>query len=328
MAVTKATYTATATWTAAQLATIFETAFVDAGLMTAWHDSFLSGSVENRILAVDYGTGTYAVTYYWFQFTTTGAFVAQATGWNAGTHVPTGTQYLDYFATTTNATTNHVQFLALTTSTTVTLTRYTSGNHTFFVLRSGTSYYTFGIDHAGVTLQGWMDLSKGYHNGLVRAVNVVDWFVPGEGNVKFNTCYRLRRAFLDGSTMRGETSGSNYAREAFANSYFFMSNRSSNPSYANTSTGVGLMLPLGANNANSEFSTDFNPVYTGIRHLSTVADNLPADFGVAASRSNNTNAIQDALVVSAGVEEWEILAFANGGGVIGQASPLFLARIV
>ena len=50
MAVTKQTYTAAATWTAAQLATLFENAFINAGLMTAWYDSFLSGTVENLVL--------------------------------------------------------------------------------------------------------------------------------------------------------------------------------------------------------------------------------------------------------------------------------------
>ena len=58
MAVTKQVYTAAATWTASGLADIFQSAFIDAGLMTAWHDSFLN-TVENRVLAVDHGTGAY-----------------------------------------------------------------------------------------------------------------------------------------------------------------------------------------------------------------------------------------------------------------------------
>lgn len=332
MAVTKQTYTAAATWTASGLADIFRDAFIDAGLMSAWHDSFLN-TIENRVLEVTYdGAKTYGKTYYWFQFTTTGVFYAQATSWSAASDTPSGTQYLDYFATTTNATTNHVQFLSLSTATTVTLTRYTSGNHTFFVLRSGTSYYTFGIDHAAVSLQLWMDLDRGYHNGLVRA----QCGSPAGGSIGgamlFSTAYRLRRAFLDGHTCLGGTAvGTNYSDELPASSYAVAGAVSS--SSTNTWTPIsnggyttGFLLPFGSATANPAFSVNFNPVFTGLRHLSTVNANLPADFGFAASRTNNTNGIQDMLTVSPGVEAWEVIAFANGGGTTGQASPLFLAR--
>ena len=329
MAVTKQIYTATATWTVGTLANLFQSAFIDAGLMSAWHDSFLSGSIENRVLEVDYGTGTYANTYYWFQFTTTGVFYAQAASWNAASDIPSGTQYLDFFSTTTNATTNHVQFLALSTSTNVTLTRYTSGNHTFFVLRSGTTYYTFGIDHAGVSLQSWMDLNKGYHNGLVRVTcGSPNPSVPGA--VTFSTSYRLRRSFLDGcASLGGTTVNNNYNDEQPVSGFTMLgaqSNQTQNTFTTANALSGGLLLPFGSASANPAFGTDFNPVFTGVRHLSTVAANLPADFGIAASRTNNTNAIQDTLTVTPGVEVWEVLAFFNGSGTAGQASPLFLAR--
>jgi hypothetical protein len=324
MAVTKQTYTATATWTASQLADVFQSAFIDAGLMSAWHDSF-TNTVLNRVLAVDYGTGTYANTYYWFMFTTSGVFYSNTSGWNAASDVPSGTQYLDYFATTTNATTNHVQLLALSTSTTVTLTRYTSGNHTFFVLRSGASFYTFGIDHPGVSLQSWMDLDKGYHNGMVRAIPAV---TTNNGAMRFATVFRCRRSILDGCTdLGGTTLATNYNDEQCTMQYCFLgavSNSANN--FAGQALDTGAVIPYVSSTANPAFSTDFNPVYTGIRHLSTVAANLPTDFGITASRTNNTNAIQDTLTVSAGVEVWEVIAFANGAGTAGQASPLFLAR--
>ena len=329
MAVTKQTYTATATWTASQLAGIFESAFIDAGLMSAWHDSFLN-TVENRVLAVDYGTGTYANTYYWFMFTTTGVFYSQAASWNAASDVPSGTQYLDYFSTTTNATTNHVQFLSLSTSTNVTLTRYTSGNHTFFVLRSGTSFYTFGLDHAAVALQSWMDLDKGYHNGLVRARGASPGSAGFAGTIFMSTPFRLRRSFLDGCMNNGGTNVSiNYNDEQVVAAYGFVgavSNSSQNGYLFSDIYSNGFLFPYGQNATNPAFSSDFNPVYTGLRHLSTVDANLPADFGVTASRTNNTNAIQDTLTVTPGVEVWEVLAFHNVTGTTGHASPLFVAR--
>jgi len=329
MAVTKQAYTATATWTASGLANIFRDAFIDAGLMSAWHDSFLN-TVENRVLEIAYdGAKAYGKTYHWFMFTTTGVFYAQAASWNAASDVPSGTQYLDHFSTTTNATTNHVQFLSLNTAVSVTLTRYTSGNHTFFVLRSGTNYYTFGIDHAAVSLQSWMDLDKGYHNGLVR-VNLGSPVSSIAGALAFSTVYRLRRSFLDGCVNRGGTAvGTNYTDALTVAGYSVagaVSNTAGNVFDYQNAYGSGLLLPYGNSTANPAFSSEFSPVYTGLRHLSTVAANLPADFGFAGSRSNDANAVQDTLTVTPGVEVWEVLAFANGGGIVGQASPLFLAR--
>ena len=310
------------------MATIFRSAFIDAGLMTEWHDSFLSGSVENRVLAVDYGTGAYSITYYWFQFTTSGVFYSNASGWNAGSDVPSGTQYRDYFSTTTNSVSNHVELLALTTSTTVTLTRYTSGNHTFFVLRSGSSYYTFGIDHAAVSLQSWVDLNIGYHNGMVRMRGASVNSNVSTG-ILASIPYRNRRSFLDGSVCNGSTANFNYVAELPTAGWNFNSAASDASSnyWSNTAAmSTGLLMPFGSSAANPAFTSDYNPVYTGIRHLSVVAANLPADFGITASRTSNTNAIQDTLTVSAGVEVWEVLAFFNASNTTGAASALFLAR--
>jgi hypothetical protein len=330
MPVTKQAYTATATWTASQLATIFESAFVDAGLMSAWHDFFLN-TVENRVLRIVYdGAKVYGATCYWFQFTTTGVFVAQSSGWNTGSDIPAGpsgagTQYLDWFSTTTNATTNHLQLLTLSTSTTVTLTRYTSGNHTFFVLRSGSTHYTFGIDHAGVTLQSWTDLDKGYHNGMVRA-SAFGVTSNVSSGLAMSTIFRTRRAFLDGSLVSGATAITNYRIQLPTSGWNF----NSTTAWEITGGAVGstgLLMPFGFNAANPAFTTDYNPIYTGIRHLSTVAANLPADFGITASRTNNTNAIQDTITVTPGVEVWEVLTFFNASAITNAAaSSLFLAR--
>ena len=46
MAVSKQAYTVSAPWLNFQLADQFRQAFIDAGLMTDWHDSFTTGSGE------------------------------------------------------------------------------------------------------------------------------------------------------------------------------------------------------------------------------------------------------------------------------------------
>jgi hypothetical protein len=329
MAVTKQVYTATATWTASQLADIFRSAFIDAGLMTEWYASFLSGSVQNRVLEVVYDAAkTYGKTYYWFQFTTTGAFVSQSTRWNTASHIPAGpsgvgTQYLDWVATTTNSTTNHHQLLALVTGTTVTLTRYAASGRSFFVLRSAANYYTFTIDPPAISLQTWVDLDKGYFNGLIRCVTLV---LNSAGMVDFLLPYRTRRCFVSGLMCRGATTTARYNVDTVSLSRYSGCGASNNS--AANSVGTGMSLPAGYNVANPEFATDFNPVYTGIRVAAHNAADLPADFGIFFPRNNNTFSISDTVTVTPGVEEYEVLAFTNNTGVDGQASSLLLARTI
>ncbi len=142
MTVVPQTYTATATWTATQLADIFKQAFIDAGLMTDWFDSFLN-TVENRVLRViNDGAKTYGTVYYWFMFTTGGVFVATTNTWNASTHVPTGTQYIDYYSTTTSATSAAASATAAASSATLAASytpAITAGVSGYFLTNNGTT---------------------------------------------------------------------------------------------------------------------------------------------------------------------------------------------
>jgi hypothetical protein len=214
MAVTKETYSASPTWSAAQLAQLFEDAFIDAGLMTAWYDSFLSGSVENRVLEVTYDASkTYGKCYYWFQFTTSFAGVSIASGWDAATGVPTGTQYLDFYATTTNATTNHYSIAGtLIASTQVSLVRYTSGGHSWFVLRNGATPFPFMITPGTATIVPWLDLDKTlFHHFVDVSLSQFATTNDSIGRIEFASRYRLRRSFVGAHGLRGETTSSNYS---------------------------------------------------------------------------------------------------------------------
>jgi hypothetical protein len=338
MAVTKQTYTATATWTAAQLATIFESAFIDAGLMTAWYDNFLN-TVENRILEVQYdNTKTYGKTYYWFQFTTAGVFLSVATGWNATTHVPTGTQYLDYFATTTNVTTNHATLVSLVNTTTTTLTRYTSGvtsSFSWFVVRNGTTSYNLHIPSASVGRVTWMDLDKVLFHPVLKAVASIN---NQGGWAEFqNICTATRRSYLAQGSLRGNTSATDYGAGTSVyhkiSPYRYMgwgnttigSNNALDQTVLRTGT---IPLPTGFNNANPAYTTDVIPVFTGLNYWAHLTSAMPSDFGVSFHYANNTMAIQDKLIVTASTEEWEMLAVTNNAIITTGASPMFLARVV
>ena len=328
MAVTTQTYTATATWTASQLAGIFRSAFIDAGLMTEWHDSFLN-TIENRVLEVQYDNAkTYGKTYYWFQFTTGGVFFNLATGWNTGSDIPSGTQYLDYFSTTTNATTNHSTLVALSATTTVTLDRFTSGNYSWFVLKNGATTYTFHIVPASASRQTWVDLDKVFFNGFNSAVASVS---SSTGILDFRQPHALRRMLGISGGLRGSTGSAEFTTNRWnlpVQRYIGIGNVSNSvPSnYVNAAPGFGLTLPYAFNNTNTAYSADYTPVFNGPTYNHWLTSALPSDFGVAMHYADNTMAPLDTFTVSAGTEVWTILACANNATITTGASPVFLAR--
>lgn len=330
MACTKETYTATATWTVSQLADLFRDAFIDAGLMTAWFDSFLSGSIENRILEVTYdGTKTYGKTYYWFMFSTSGVFLHVATGWNAATDQPSGTQYLDFFATTTNATSNHWQMFAAATSNTVELVRYTSGvdadQSWFTIKRSGGIDRTFTI-LKGVTVQSWLDLSKGFFNGFVHVAPLIDL---NSGVVQFDHGPALRREIAVGTCLIGSANANDYASGISSRTLlsYGIVGRVTNAGSSNYGNTGFIPLPTASATANPAYTADSNPVFHSLPFHPYVAESLPSDFGMTYHFASNAFDPGDTLVVTAGTEEWEVLAETAGtAGTV--ATPMFLARMV
>jgi hypothetical protein len=326
MAVTTATYTATATWTASQLAGIFRSAFIDAGLMTEWHDSFLN-TVENRVMEVTYdGAKTYGKTYYWFQFTTGGVFFNLSTGWTAGSDIPSGTQYLDYYATTTNATTNHSQLVALSSTTTTTIDRFTSGDYSWFLLKNGTTFLTFHVVPPSASRQSWIDLDKVFLNGF----NTADCSVAAnKGYVDFRQPHGLRRMLgssggLRGSTTVGQYQTANY--QQVVTRYVGLGNASAGGGNNIDVPLFGLPLPYAFTNTNTAYASNYTPVFSAPTYNHWLTSALPSDFGVAIHYADNTMAPLDTFTVSAGSEVWTILARANNATITSGGSPLFLAR--
>ena len=330
MACTKETYTATATWTASQLAQLFEDAFIDAGLMTAWYDSFLSGSIENRVLEVAYdGTKTYGKTYYWFMFSTSGVYLHVATGWDAPNNVPSGTQYLDYFSTTTSSIGNHWLMFSASTSNTVELVRYTSGvdtDQSWFVAKSSTTRRCFTIVNDAMTIQPWIDLNKGFYNGFAHESSST---YGAQGLMTWYTGPTLRRDIVMGCGLVGETSYSEYngnAQETLIGyrAVGHLSDSSFNYNY----NQPYIFLPVGFSATNPAYTSDSSPIFHSLTWNPYITESLPADFGITFHYATNTFSPGDTFVVSAGTEEWEVLGYsANTSAVVG-ASPLFLARMV
>ena len=323
MAVTKQVYTLDPTWTASGLANLFRSAFIDAGLMTEWYSAFLSGSVENRILeVVNDSTKTYGTVYYWFMFTTTSFNVNTALGWNTTTNVPSGTLYQNYFSTTTNSTTNHVAIHpSLVTTTNLTLTRYTSAINascTWFLLRQSTSA-RFLIPFGAFTATSFVNQDVMAFNGFTYAT--VENSGLGADIVFIHGGGHTNRTYLGGTSRQTPFNGA-YKQTLRLNNFSAMGNGQSDGG-SNTSTVDNIRLPVARTNSHTGITSDYTPVYTSIQY-SPYAPVLPADFAFCAYYASTAVTTQDTFIVTAGVEEYEVL-LANHGS---SGSILFLARTV
>ena len=332
MAVTKQTYTATATLTGATFFTQLRSAFIDAGLMTEWYDNF-TNTLENRVLEITNAAGTYGKTYYWFMVNDSGNLYYQvATGWTAGSDVPSGTRYLDYFATTTNSTANHRALASFTFSSDVKITRYTSGDVNFFVISQGATYSCFTIVKGSGSFQPWVDFSKGFLNLLYEVSPLV---TNAWGQVSFNRFCSLRRELGRGTALNGSTTAAHYVGTAFnitqsaEYSYCGLGNTSDNwPGNMGSTVGQrsAIILPIGFSGTNGAYSTDSSPVFHSLPYSQWITRTMGSDFGVTMLYTANTLGIYDTITVSAGSEVWEVMAFANNPTITTGATPVMLAR--
>ena len=184
MAVTKQAYTVGAPWLNFQLADQFRQAFIDAGLMTAWHDSFTTGSGvagelnEHRVLRIIYDASKkYGTVFHWFVFLPDGSMdYAYVHQWDEVTHVPLGVFAKERLSTTyarmTSVVNNgsHRIFATQVLSTTTTLTRYSSGERSgfsMFLLKGGNNFQTWYFMPAGTNFQPYIDLDRNTCGGLM-----------------------------------------------------------------------------------------------------------------------------------------------------------------
>lgn len=353
MPVTKQTYSLNATWTAVSMADMMRTAFIDAGLMTEWHDSFAIGAKAIRVMRIQYDAAkVYGSSFYYFVFDdSSGSIsprVALATGWNpSGTppvNVPTGTQYLDYHRlptdlTSSNNTASEVA-PSLSRTSNVFLDRYTSAEdakQTWFVFRQpGVVSKAFSFLRGDTTLHSWLDLDKGCISGFstVKA-GVADRM----GFVSFRTEENIRRCLSIGLALRGnvETSGSNWHDIGY-NSHSYIGLGSTVTSSAQTlnfSSSVrggghaaAVALPIGKNSANPAYVNDYSAICTNLPWSPWTPTRLANDFGIYMHYADNDTAYADRFVVQAAINEWQVLSWANNTVVNDGASSSFLARVV
>jgi hypothetical protein len=329
MAVTKETYSVAAPWLASAAAELLENAFIDAGLMVSWYDSFLSGSVENRILQVVYdGTKTYGTCYYWFVISTSTIGVSVATGWNATTHVPTGTQYNDYFSTETNTTARHFSLAGtLSNSTEINVVRYTSTDnpdYSWFVIRNGATPFPFMITPGSVPLVPWLDLNQVFfHHVVVSVVIVAAPTGSSNASARFSDLYRLRQSYANSQGLRDSTTPSVYTQSRRLMGYKSIAAVTNSSDDGENTVAV----PYRLQRSGLPFASNYTPVLFGCSYSFYVNEPLPDDFAVYFPYTSTSFSFGDSIVITAGVEEWEVLNFANNSSA-DAANPLFLARLI
>jgi hypothetical protein len=355
MAVTKETYTALANWTASDAADLFKDAFIDAGYMADWHDSFVQGTYQFRVLKIEHdATKAYGSSFYYFAFRTDECGVSLASGWDTTNDVPTGTQFLDYHLLPSDVGTGisggfrahllsarrNSEGFTLSATSDLFLDRYTSGSDTkqsWFVLRNSANISRpFTILHKDTVLQPWLDLDKGVISGLIT----VDANVQNRvGMLSFRQQENIRRCLLFGHALRGNVSnpfGNSRFHGIDYNSYVFqglgsVTGDSFGLNYGNAQGAIScgaITLPVGKNSANPAFATDYVPICTDLPWAVWTPTRLADDFAVYMHYASNTIAHGNKFIVSAGTNEWETLAFANNAAINDGASATFLARTV
>jgi hypothetical protein len=348
MPVTKETYTANATWTSENAADLLRDAFIDAGLMTDWYDSFtISGTNIVRVLRIQHdSTKTYGTSFYAFNIDSGNIRVHLASGWNPTSSgvpplsVPTGTQYLDYERLPSNYSSSSFGSSVFSGSSTsnLYLDRYTSADdakQSWFVFRAGAAIsQPFTILHKDTVLHPWLDLNKGMISGYLRVYTGTN---NNAGIVNFRVGENLRRCLLVGSALRGTTTSSsafhdlNYVSNAYlgvgseSNDYFF---NFPIAAYSSSNTTGGLVLPVGKNSANPAFTTDYVPICTDLPWSAWTPTRLANDFGVYMHYADNTIQYGNKFIVQSTINEWETISIANNDSVVDGASAAFLARVV
>ena len=343
MPVTKQTYTVTSPWGNSQMAAGFRDAFIGAGLMTDWYDSFLDGAVENRILEITYDASkVYGKTYYWFKFTASQVYVHIATAWNTGTHKPSGTQYLDFYSDTTNSTQPGCNLSqgSFNSSVTTTITRWTSQVDplfTWFLVRCGSASFNFHINRTPPS--SWIDLNKVCYTSMMLARTQV---LSRYGSAWFQLLpLFLRRTYIPVGridTFCGYYGACNNYLDAYGHTiplrYLFLGNSDfGGNGMGHLGEGHGaVQLPIGFSNNNPAYATDSNPVFTNLLLNPYSSALLPADFGITGYLYSVSMSVFDQFVVTPGSEIYDILAVSNHSGSFSssdlRASPLFLARVV
>jgi hypothetical protein len=172
-------------------------------------------------------------------------------------------------------------------------------------------------------------LSKGFFNGFIHVEPLGSY----DGKISFLRGPSLRRDLCVGTALIGSTASNNYS-SAMSTGWEILSygavgrlNNSLGNNYSSTSA-TSILLPTASATANPAYAADSNPVFHSLPFNPYVSESLPSDFGLTFHYASNAFEPGDTLVVTAGTEEWEVLADEPSTAAETGATPLFVARMV
>jgi hypothetical protein len=168
-------------------------------------------------------------------------------------------------------------------------------------------------------------LSKGFFNGFVHVASSIS---SNSGFIEFDRGPALRREIAVGTYLIGETQSADYVNITNRNLLSYgVVGRGNSDGLSNYGPAGFIPLPTASATANPAYTADSNPVFHSLPFHPYVAEPLPSDFGMSFHFASSAFDPGDTLVVTAGTEEWEVLAETPGtAGTV--ATPMFLARMV
>lgn len=329
MPVTVSRYSLTAPWTASGLAQVVENCFSDAGYIpSGWYSRFLSGTVENRVLqVVNNASKLRGIVYYHFQFTTTTINIRTVLQWNPATNVPTGIALQDYTTTTTNDTAaggSTTLVSTLTTNNDVVATTFRSQvNPDFSVIqiRSGSLSPNFIINNKSFNALPFIDHNAVAFNG---AITVSDNASNNYASLStIGVAYPTRCTFQFATALRNLALGNTPWNNQPVHITYAVPGNVSNSNGNLTASSTAVWLPTALTNTASGITVDYESIYRA-PVLSYTLPPAPSDFAIIPIYATSNLRAGDAVVVSSGVEEYEILVAAPGTG----SQAVFGARTV
>jgi hypothetical protein len=175
----------------------------------------------------------------------------------------------------------------------------------------------------------WLDLNQVFFHHVVNMLmeatsTATDTSV---GRVHFQDIYRLRRSYAQGQGARSRTTEFIYAISKRLFGYSSVGAPVSSTSTSSDTINNVISVPYRLQRSGLPFASNYTPVLFGCSYSFYVNEPLPNDFAVYFPYTNTSFSFGDSIVITAGVEEWEVLNFANNSSA-DAANPLFLARIV
>jgi hypothetical protein len=187
--------------------------------------------------------------------------------------------------------------------------------------------FTFTVPSPTFGPASWVDLNYYLYNYIPFASTATSsntaalLFTHRAGN--------LRKSIFGATFLRAQTITNGYTHVFSVGRFGGAGNVTGNDTgnYPNTTaTNGGILLPASISNTNTLLTADHVPVFTS-PPINPYTANQPADIGITLQYSITSAAEGDTYVVSAGVEEYEIIAKA-GTNTSGYAQVFLLARTV